>query len=1206
MFSVAKKYVLTVAVCLLGIGQGFGADELKCAANTQWGGFTTEIASKPDGSDYYEIDTPEKLAWFACEVSKYTTESVKLNAKLMQSINMEGKLFIPISAGKGTPSFGGIFDGRGFSIKNLFIDASEIAKSSNGGNKNYVQNVGLFATLNGGTVQNLSLENVIIYAASSAGDDGTQGKENPISVGTVVGFMKAGTIDGCAVSGKIETSGSTNRVGGIAGNVWSATISNSISEVNIFATGNDTHVGGIVGALRNEKGKSELPVEISSCVYAGETLRSNNGSVGAIAGNYEKAGIVTVNNKKDTTVTTSNLYYTADYPAVGTGLANKPFADTNKVESLNTEDVICELNGGSWDMENNTCSGASADGDWSEGQDNISMNGSDGFKVSFDPNGGVFPEGAQTFKFFAKGATITANEIENPTFVGNKFAGWSLTRGGEVQDLGIADKAKTVYAVWKPIRTITFNATPGSFEGSSSVTSKLVAEGDVVTVEGLPALPVRFCSQGAEPQCDKYAYFNGWSTQLHAPYGEKETIPEGTIIDLPTFKFESDTTLYAVWIESVTYTVTFNANGHGQTKVAFVKVGKGDKTVQPPDPNPDDGYVFTNRWCLETTSCDENTKFDFDDTEIDTSIVLYADWNVPNYDIVYNIDGEPNTTTGNPAEYNVESSSITLVKPTREGFKFDGWYDEDGNEATTILKGSTGNKEFHASWIPITYSIVYLSGYTWSLTTGNDVKAYDVPKKLKDGVFAHSGCNQDGWSKADYGEEGYNIDFALGAFYEDNKDTILYPHWNCGTFEIIYELNGGSQPNPANPSSYTGPAPVALTNPVKKGYDSEGWYAESNFKNKIVKIHNVGATTTYYAKWKIHEYKITYNLNGGTNNANNPSKYTVESEFAFAAPTKVGFKFIGWYGKNDFSGEKINGIEIGSTGDKKLYAKWAAYPITTTYGAVTITEESENYATAEIEGAYTGDKTVEITENISVNSVTLNRSFTQNVLSSIMLPFSISASKIIGATKIYKFNRVAQSDGIWKVKVGVVTNLEANTPYMVLPSANGQLTFNLDEPVNFNTTTGPETKSVVNGTWEFVGVYAYTYFGADFPDVDRVYGFAAEEANGFKPGDFVKAGIGADIPAMRAYLIHHRSSTPAYARALTKSATGFNHSSVLPDVIEIEVEDEDGTTLVRGKLNTRTGEVRMDSWFDMKGRKLNTRPTSPGNYYLNGKHVIVK
>ena len=32
----------------------------------------------------------------------------------------------------------------------------------------------------------------------------------------------------------------------------------------------------------------------------------------------------------------------------------------------------------------------------------------------------------------------------------------------------------------------------------------------------------------------------------------------------------------------------------------------------------------------------------------------------------------------------------------------------------------------------------------------------------------------------------------------------------------------------------------------------------------------------------------------------------------------------------------------------------------------------------------------------------------------------------------------------------------------------------------------------------------------------------------------------------------------------------------------------------------------MNGWFDMKGRKLNGKPTVKGIYYNNGKRVIVK
>ena len=272
--------------------------------------------------------------------------------------------------------------------------------------------------------------------------------------------------------------------------------------------------------------------------------------------------------------------------------------------------------------------------------------------------------------------------------------------------------------------------------------------------------------------------------------------------------------------------------------------------------------------------------------------------------------------------------------------------------------------------------------------------------------------------------------------------------------------------------------------------------------------------------------------------------------------------------------------------------------LTSKYGAVTITEINSTKS-AEINGGYTAADTVKITSDIAVNNVTLNRTFTQNVLSSLFLPFSISASQISGATKIYKFNRVAQNDdGIWKVKVSAVTELTANTPYMVLPSADGKLTFNINEPVVFNTTTGPETHSVINDTWEFKGVYAHVDFDENFPDVSRVYGIASVAADGYNAGDFVKVGVGADIPAMRAYLVHHS--------ALQKSRAGALGQNGIPDVIDIEIEDENGFVVQTGTLNTVTGEVRMDRWFDLNGRKLNSKPTAKGTYYKNGKKAIIK
>jgi len=56
-----------------------------------------------------------------------------------------------------------------------------------------------------------------------------------------------------------------------------------------------------------------------------------------------------------------------------------------------------------------------------------------------------------------------------------------------------------------------------------------------------------------------------------------------------------------------------------------------------------------------------------------------------------------------PESYIVTDSDITLPIPTRTGFSFGGWYDNEqftGDAITTIPSGSTGDKVFWAKWTP--------------------------------------------------------------------------------------------------------------------------------------------------------------------------------------------------------------------------------------------------------------------------------------------------------------------------------------------------------------------------------------------------------------------------------------------------------------------------------------------------------------------------
>lgn len=126
----------------------------------------------------------------------------------------------------------------------------------------------------------------------------------------------------------------------------------------------------------------------------------------------------------------------------------------------------------------------------------------------------------------------------------------------------------------------------------------------------------------------------------------------------------------------------------------------------------------------------------------------------------------------------------------------------------------------------------------------------------------------------------------------------------------------------------------------KKGYTFLGWNTESDgsgtdAEGKVIlyedKAQNpvtigkedIGKTLILYAQWEITIYKITYNLNGGTNHELNPATYTIEDKVDLMEPTRDGYTFLGWYTDSQFSdSKKISSISKGSTGDKVLYAKW--------------------------------------------------------------------------------------------------------------------------------------------------------------------------------------------------------------------------------------------------------------------------------------------
>jgi uncharacterized repeat protein (TIGR02543 family) len=159
----------------------------------------------------------------------------------------------------------------------------------------------------------------------------------------------------------------------------------------------------------------------------------------------------------------------------------------------------------------------------------------------------------------------------------------------------------------------------------------------------------------------------------------------------------------------------------------------------------------------------------------------------------------------------------------------------------------------------------------------------------------------------------------------------FYAKWAATSYTITYNLDGGTN-NAGNPTTYTSsPTAITLAAPTKNGYTFSGWFTDATLSTPGNSIP-AGSTGTqsFWAKWEIINYAITYNLNG-VNDPNNPTTYTIITPtITLAAPTYAGYTFGGWFTNSGLTGNAVSSIPMGSTGAKTFYAKWAATSYTIT------------------------------------------------------------------------------------------------------------------------------------------------------------------------------------------------------------------------------------------------------------------------------------
>lgn len=264
---------------------------------------------------------------------------------------------------------------------------------------------------------------------------------------------------------------------------------------------------------------------------------------------------------------------------------------------------------------------------------------------------------------------------------------------------------------------------------------------------------------------------------------------------------------------------------------------------------------------------------------------------------------------------------------------------------------------------------------------------------------------------------------------------------------------------------------------------------------------------------------------------------------------------------------------------------------TTTTAADYYAQDDNNFTVATIKNVETG--TVSFS-GVTVNAVELEREFSMNTPATIVLPFQLPDGATTNA-KFYVLKNVEQVNHAWVANMTKIKTVpQANTPYVVVIPNDTRLKFGNYSSVTLQTGSIATQWSNPDSKWYFTGSYTYRAWAQNDEVLGLAYGFAGPNEPEACEGCFGRMGSGSSIAPMRAYLSKANPGV-ALSRPLAKGEVSSIEN--LPESIDVNFIDEEEKTTAIGRMNTVTGAIKIDRWFDLKGRSTNHKPTTKGAFF---------
>ena len=246
---------------------------------------------------------------------------------------------------------------------------------------------------------------------------------------------------------------------------------------------------------------------------------------------------------------------------------------------------------------------------------------------------------------------------------------------------------------------------------------------------------------------------------------------------------------------------------------------------------------------------------------------LTVQWTAPTYAVTLNA-GNGTINSGNVTSYTYGVGATLPTDVTRTGYTFKGWHDNEalaGSPVTAISNTEMGDKVYWAKWEINQYTVTFDT--VGGSTVASITQDYGTP------ITAPADPTREGYTFIGWDKE---IPSTMPA-----ENVTVTAKWVVNQYTITFDTASGSAV--ASITQDYGTAITAPANPTREGYTFIGW-------DKAIPATMPAENMIITAKWKVNQYTITFDSNGGSEIAPITQDYGTAIT-APANPTREGYTF---------------------------------------------------------------------------------------------------------------------------------------------------------------------------------------------------------------------------------------------------------------------------------------------------------------------------